>query len=221
LHLDNTIKQKIVVIASSWGSIHGNLTCYERSTSYQWEVVSPSIPVVLGKKGLAWGMDISSTPDLPSQKIEGDLKSPAGVFSLGAAFGLLPLLSLSPLKWDYIELNSHIEAIDDPQSIYYNQIIDRRSVPTIDWKSSERMGLEPLYQLGLIVEYNTLAPISGMGSAIFMHVWKDSETGTAGCTAMSYENLERILKWLDPVKNPRLIQYPQELLSSWEIDLFD
>jgi D-alanyl-D-alanine dipeptidase len=80
-------------------------------------------------------------------------------------------------------------------------------VGIFDWKSSEKMAeVVPQYDLGVFVAYNSYPAIRGNGSCIFLHIWKDANTGTAGCTAMERQTLERIVKWLDPAKNPYLVQ---------------
>ena len=45
--------------------------------------------------------------------------------------------------------------------------------------------------------------------------------GTSGCTAMPREQLEPVIAWLDPAKNPLLVQLPIEqykkLKKSWKL----
>ena len=60
------------------------------------------------------------------------------------------------------------------------------------------------YRRGAVVQYNTPAT-PGAGSCIFLHIWSGPSKGTAGCTAMSAENLDVLLRWLDPASNPRLL----------------
>jgi len=73
-------------------------------------------------------------------------------------------------------------------------------------KSFEYMKREDAqYELGIVVEYNINAT-KGRGSCIFMHVQKSENTATAGCTSMSFINLQKIATWLDKSKNPILIQ---------------
>ena len=110
----------------------------------------------------------------------------------------------------YLTLEKSHEAIDDPQSEYYNQIVNANDFKIKDWNSSEKM-LEclPYYNLGIVVEHNTQPAIPGAGSCIFIHVWKTSTEGTGGCTAMAESDLATILEWLDPKMNPILVQYPK------------
>ena len=90
-------------------------------------------------------------------------------------------------------------------------------VGVFDWKSSEKMlAVGEQYALGVFVAYNSYPITSGNGSCIFLHIWKDSATPTAGCTAMERPSLERIVAWLDAKKNPYLVQLPEGEYKSLE-----
>lgn len=77
------------------------------------------------------------------------------------------------------------------------------------------------HELGIFVAYNSYPVTAGNGSCIFLHIWKDNATGTAGCTAMKKANLEKILNWLDPKKNPYLVQLTEDnykdLQKKWNL----
>lgn len=209
--------QLLIVTTDSWESHQGCLRLFERSNiSNEWRPTDPSFPVVVGKAGLAWGIGLHPPQDGEGlSKVEGDLKSPAGIFSIGTAFGFAPLTQMRHLKLDYLHLDEFIEAVDDPLSRYYNSVVNRKMVVP-DWKSSEKMRSEPLYEIGLCINHNCPKPQPGKGSAIFFHLWRNAESGTAGCTAMARENLEKILGWLDKNKNPTLIQLPSSIYSKWQ-----
>jgi len=88
--------QLLVVTTQGWDEKQGELVLYERENdSTPCIVVKAPVPVVLGKNGLAWGIGLHPTNPETTYKKEGDGKSPAGIFSLGSAFGL-PLIP----KWD-------------------------------------------------------------------------------------------------------------------------
>jgi D-alanyl-D-alanine dipeptidase len=106
-------------------------------------------------------------------------------------------------------------------SKYYGRIVDRSTV-SADWKSSEKMASEGEdYRIGLIIDHNTNPITTGGGSCVFMHVWEGRGVPTSGCTAMPREQLEPIIAWLDPAKNPVLVQLPIEqykkLKKSWKL----
>lgn len=201
----------MVVTTDSWDDVQGVLQRFERKDSESWQPVGAQIPVVVGQTGLAWGIGLHPTSLIIADPVkkEADKKAPAGIFSLGPAFGFAPGIENS-FKLEYLQLNNDIEAIDDPQSNYYNQIINRKEILKPDWQSSEQMGEDPLYALGLVINHNYPKPKSRAGSAIFIHIWRNNFCGTAGCTAMSVENVSQILEWLDKDKNPVLVQLPQK-----------
>jgi D-alanyl-D-alanine dipeptidase len=72
------------------------------------------------------------------------------------------------------------------------------------------------YDLGVFVAHNSERQAGG-GSCIFLHIWKDSTAGTAGCTAMARANIEQVLRFLDPAKNPVLIQLPEDAYKTQQI----
>jgi len=67
---------------------------------------------------------------------------------------------------------------------------------------------DDLYKWGVVVAHNPPA-IPGAGSCIFLHVWKDARSATAGCTAMPEQDLVHLLRWLDPRARPVLVQMPR------------
>lgn len=199
--------QAVVVVSPEWGSVTATLTRYERTASGAWRPVGSSIPVVLGRKGLAWGLGIH--PEAANQgriKREGDGCSPAGIFELKHMFGSRQ--SFSPANLPYQEMKPDTAGVDDPQSRYYNQIVQPGPGVVKDWESAERM-LIPDYKIGVVVEHNTGHPVKGAGSCIFMHIWESSSQGTAGCTATSLPYMRALAGWLQREQHPVLIQLPR------------
>ena len=212
-------QQLMVVTTRGWDDVEGRLRLYERAGDGEgWSVIEETIPVVLGKAGLAWGVGLHSISDSNCpRKVEGDRKSPAGLFSLGSAFGFPCCAMMTHLQIEYLHIDEYTEAVDDPKSRYYNCIVNRKEVPC-DWRSSEKMSEIPLYAIGLVINHNFPNPRADAGSAIFMHIWRRERSGTLGCTAMSQENLAKILCWLERNKNPLLLQLPISVYCDLQID---
>lgn len=226
--------QMIVVTTPDWNTVEGRLQRYERANTHQsWQPIGDSIPIVVGKNGIGWGIGLVPTNDPAIRqasdpvKKEGDGRSPAGVFALGRAFGD----SAQPLpgsKMPYLSLIPSIECVDDTTSKFYNRLVDRASV-TPDWKSSEHMrATGEAYRWGIVVGHNGILaegkqkpPVPGGGSCIFLHIWHSQVSGTAGCTAMPQPYLESLLLWLDPARKPLLVQLPAEqygqLMHRWNL----
>lgn len=216
--------QAVVVTTKNWETIAGEARIFERKTiRSKWKAVGASFPIVVGKNGLAWGAGLNELPSDTGRlllKIEGDGKSPAGIFSLTEAFGSSEKPGFVELP--YTRLEEFTECVDDTKSSHYNKLVNRMQVGNYDWDSSEKMlAIGEQYDLGVFVAHNSSPVNRGGGSCIFLHIWKNAETGTLGCTAMSRENIETVLKWLDAAKNPVLIQLPEnaykQFRSRWKL----
>lgn len=126
-----------------------------------------------------------------NKKTEGDGKTPYGLYDIGFAFGTQDLSNV--IKYPYRKITENSYWVDDINSNKYNQWVE--SSIDKDWKSAEHLIEYPIqYKYGLVIEYNTKTPIKGLGSAIFMHVYKN--TYTAGCIAVSESDMLKILKWV-------------------------
>jgi zinc D-Ala-D-Ala dipeptidase len=204
--------QCIVVITDSWTSSRGVLRSFERQSTSGWRQNSNSIPVLVGRAGVAWGRgEFNSTGLSGPVKREGDDKAPAGIFRLGTAFGYgrKPVDTRLP----YLMLTRNAVAVDDPASRYYNRIVEKSKIESADWHSAENMILDDnRYKWGIVVNHN-VPPLPGAGSCIFLHVWKDSVTPTSGCTAMPESDLVGLIQWIDPAKTPLLVQLPRSLYN--------
>ncbi len=208
--LPDQCRQVLLVLAPDERSVTARMWLLENNEG-EWESVREPIDCTLGHQGLAWGTgEHTAVPPAGFRiKREGDKCSPAGVFRIPFAFGIAP--TASDLKLPYTPLTPTIIGVDDPKSRHYNQVVDNTKVPR-DWDSNEAMVRhDRLYEWGAFIANNpTCTP--GLGSCIFLHIWPGPGKGTAGCTAMTPEDLKEVLTWLDPAMEPRLVQG----LETWE-----
>jgi zinc D-Ala-D-Ala dipeptidase len=209
-------RQLLVVTSNSWPAQTGRMKMFERVNNAPWRQFGSTIDVRLGRNGLAWGRGVIDTTKLAGPiKKEGDDKAPAGIFRLGNVFGWK-----KQTKMPFIGLTPHIICVDDPSSRYYNRIVDQTKIDNRDWKHAENLFGVEAYRLGIVVEHN-IPPQPSAGSCIFLHVWKSPNTATSGCTAMSEQDLIRVIHRLDPAKQPLLVQLPrsvyQSLCSPWAL----
>jgi zinc D-Ala-D-Ala dipeptidase len=215
-HVLDHSRQCVVVLTDTWASTAGVLHAFERDrATASWKERGPGIAVVVGRNGLGLGrglvrLVLKGAPD----KKEGDDRAPAGIFRLSSAFGYAPAQSAAWVKLPYLALSKRIEGIDDPNSRYYDKLVDRSKIAKIDWRSSEQMRRDDvLYKWGVVVEHNPAA-LPGAGSCIFLHIWKSSSAPTAGCTAMPESDLVTLIRWLNPARQPILVQMPRAAYHS-------
>lgn len=184
-------EQAVVVTAAGYGESDAFLQTYEKNGSV-WKRVMAPVPAVVGVGGFA----------APGEKREGDHMSPSGAFPFDLCFGNKP----DPgVKLEYRQVDSNSYWVDDPESKYYNTF--QTGSADGRWSSAEDLGLTgTAYDYAAVIGYNTKERTPGLGSAIFLHIWGGPGSTTAGCTAVSEENLLSVLKWLDPAKDPVIIQ---------------
>ncbi len=209
----------LLVTTPDWNAVDGTLQRYERRGN-GWEKVGDRFAIVVGKNGLAWDPALLSKQTQRREgpmKHEGDGRSPAGLFYVGETFGFA---DQAPTARKYIPLTAAIECVDDVNSMYYAHIVDRNSVPRLDWNSSEKMRDIDVYKLGMLVNYNVSGTVRGNGSCIFLHIWKGPGRGTAGCTAMEEARLQELVRWIGDQRTV-LVQLPvteyEHLKQDWKL----
>lgn len=156
--------------------------------SGDWHLVLPGFKGRVGEKGFA----------AVGEKMEGDGKSPTGIFPLGIAFGYGPAVES---KMPYQQMTDNDFWVDDANSEDYNKWVQGEPKAT-SWEKMKRD--DDQYKYGVVIEYNMHPVVKGKGSAIFLHVWNDGDS-TLGCVSMPEEMMLRILGWLDPAKKPLII----------------
>ncbi len=204
----NDANQLIIVKTKDWEDKNGICYLFERKNKLFNYV--KSFEIVLGRNGMRWGQGLHNVQDSNIKK-EGDGTTPAGVFLLGDGFGNEPVFLMG--GWPFRQTTQYDYFIDDSNSKFYNSWVDKRDVAQ-DWDSYETMLRDDgLYNRGLVIRHN-MEPVKPMfGSAIFFHIWRHKNHGTAGCTALSKKNMEALLNWIKKDSNPLVIQLPKNYLD--------
>lgn len=201
--------QLLLVVAPDMNTTEAKLQRYVRAGT-QWERVGSAIPVNLGRNGMGWGIGAVLLPHSASDPVkrEGDGRAPAGIFTLGPAFGYD---TAEQTSMPYLPASPDLICVDDDRSADYNRIV--RVSGTLQTRSFEWMRRpDGLYRVGIVVHHNAEA-LTGAGSCIFLHIERAPGAGTAGCTSMPENALETLLRWLDPAQEPLLVQIPSKSLD--------
>ncbi len=195
--------QVVLVVSDDFNTTKAKMYCFENGT-----IIFQNIDVNLGRNGLAWDINDKIFAHVPDQPIkqEGDGKSPAGIFALTSSFGYEAHTFLLP----YHSSTAVDICVDDSNSSLYNSLV---TMPSVKPNSFEYMKREDgQYKIGVVVDYNP-DKVANKGSCIFLHVQKELNHPTAGCTSMNYEDLYKVLNWLDISKKPILVQITKEYLD--------
>lgn len=215
--------QLIVVSVTDWQTNTGKLQRFERVDG-DWQAVAEPFAVSIGKNGSAWGLGVHLAQTNGPQKLEGDGKAPAGIFSIGTSFGYATALST---KLNYQAMTDTDWCVDVNESPLYNQIVSTRSVgiqavegSTEPMRRDLQLNGDQLYQKGFVIAHNP-SNVPKAGSCIFAHLWRAPGKPTAGCTAMNSADMDALLQWLDAGKTPHFVLLPTEqylqLQKSWQL----
>tara|TARA_Y100000741_G_C18175457_1_gene527082 strand:+ start:519 stop:1010 length:492 start_codon:yes stop_codon:yes gene_type:complete len=129
---------------------------------------------------------------LKKNKIEGDKSTPIGIFDLGIVYYRADHITkpLTLLKKKIIKKNT--AWCNDPSSKFYNKEIKVNKL--INHEKLYRR--DHKYDIILVIKYNYKKTVSGLGSAIFIHLTKNYRP-TAGCIAIKKNDFLILLKLLE------------------------
>jgi L,D-peptidoglycan transpeptidase YkuD (ErfK/YbiS/YcfS/YnhG family) len=222
-------RQLVLVTSEGWDSTQGTLRTFERADSGStWVGAQPAIDVSLGRTGSAWGTGLHAAQAGGPRKVEGDGRSPAGVFDIAQAFGYA---STADTGLTYQAMDASDYCIDVAASPLYNQIVDAREVGQAAVEgSTEPMRLDVhgkgdvRYRQGFVIRHNPGNTPRG-GSCIFAHLWRTPGEATAGCTAMAEPHMQHLLAWLRQDARPVFVLLPEaeyhRLRASWRLPLIE
>jgi L,D-peptidoglycan transpeptidase YkuD (ErfK/YbiS/YcfS/YnhG family) len=208
--LPATATQCLVGIANTWNSSSATLRLYQKSAG-QWKPDGAAWPCRLGRSGLVWGLGIHPVPSGATTKQEGDLRSPAGVFTIGGVWGYAPAIRKHP-QLVYRQVTPRDLWIEDPASPQYNRNVILDHEPSTPWEKNQQMKQsDQAHALKLFIAHN--APpkvVPNAGSSIFFHIWRGGGTrATAGCTSMDETKLRSLIARIDPTRHPLFILLPK------------
>ncbi len=221
------VSQLIVARAATWDSSSATLQCFQRASARDaWQpAFAKPWAVLLGRAGLAWGRGpFSLSREMLAGhpiKVEKDWRAPAGLFRLGQLFGYADAPPQGS-RWPYLQVGAYDAWIDDVNSPLYNRHVrvDPNNIPPWFEKARMRLG-DSAYRWMLEIQHNSAPAEPGLGSAIFFHVRRGPTKPSAGCTTMALENLEAMIKWLNPRSSPHYVLLPepeyQALRAPWRL----
>lgn len=188
-------QQLLLVLSDELNATSAILQRYEKKEA--WTPIGSAVPVTLGRSGMGYARGKEPL------KFEGDGRSPAGVFPITASFGY----DEHPMgKMPYMHADERLICIDDINDARYNRIVslEGETPKSFEWMRRE----DGVYRYGLLIGYNGFGE-KGRGSCIFIHLNHPDKRPTSGCTAMDEAPLRELLEWLDPDKNPQILQIPK------------
>ena len=183
-------EQLLVVTNVKASSIASELKVFERGAEGWVKVDSLSGPCNIGRKGFApYG-----------KKVEGDGKSPTGIYTITHYFSKYPEFTA---RLEKIKVTKKTIWVDDPQDPLYNKYCEQSDAHPR--KGEKLIRKDAQYDYAMVINYNTTERKPSKGSAIFFHVWSRPGGGTAGCVAVEKQHILKILDWIDAEKHPKIV----------------
>lgn len=194
----NTKCRQLIVLQDQEKIIHKGKSYYKATLhafekeNGNWKNKIEPFKVNLGIKG-------TISPDL---KKEGDLATPSGFYPLPYVFGYNKDIDT---KMDFVVLNKNHVWICDTASEQYNRLIeDIDGIYKSNPKNERLRRLDQLYKYAIVTGYNMNPTIKGKGSAIYIHIARETNHRTAGCISLSEKEIKELIRWLDPAMSPHI-----------------
>ena len=133
-------------------------------------------------------------------KIEGDKKTPRGIFGLGPIYYRKDRLTKPQSKLKKIPIKKKLGWCDDIKSKLYNKPIKINK----NIKHEKLFRKDRSYDLLIPILYNTAKPIKNKGSAIFLHLTRNYKD-TLGCVALKKKDMLILLKLINKKTKIKII----------------
>ena len=120
---------------------------------------------------------------------EGDSITPKGIFRIIKMYYRPDRIKNIITAVKKIKIKKNIGWCDDPNNKFYNKEI---KLPN-KFSHEKLYRKDNLYDLVLVLNYNTNPIIKNKGSAIFLHITKNSYKKTKGCIALKKKHLIELI----------------------------
>ena len=138
------------------------------------------VKCAVGKRGIS------------KNKIEGDKKTPSGIFKFTKVYYRSDRIKKIQTSLRKVKIKRNMGWCDDPRSNKYNKPI---RFP-FNFSAEKLFKSKSIYDILIILNYNTRPVIKNKGSAIFLHLAQKNYKSTEGCIAVSKKDMRTLLKFI-------------------------
>jgi L,D-peptidoglycan transpeptidase YkuD (ErfK/YbiS/YcfS/YnhG family) len=192
--------QLITVDAPGYGLTSATFSAWERQGSCWVAVYGPWIARI-GANGFS------------DHHVEGDNTTPTGAYGIGSEmYGNAP----NPgVQYPYQQVVCGDWWDEDPSSPEYNtfQYVPCGETPSFGGDSEALWEETGVYPSFAVIDYNTSPVVPGAGSAIFIAANLGSPT--EGCVGLPVEELDQLLRWLNPAAFPLVVLGPDSEITNF------
>ncbi len=184
--LPATTTQVIIVHATSASTTTATLETFEKVKG-AWVPKFGAMTARVGRDGMS------------DHHVEGTPNTPTGVYGFDSTFYGI---SANPgVHYAYHPVVTNDWWDENSSSKTYNTFVHAATSPG---GPSEALWKETTaYRYFAVIAYNENPVVPGRGSGVFLHV--GTGNATAGCVSLAQANLIKVLTWLNPSANPRIV----------------
>lgn len=129
---------------------------------------------------------------LTTKKVEGDNKTPIGLYALGPLYYRKEKFTRLSTKLKKIQIKKNMGWCDDVNSKLYNKPIKTNT----QFRYERLYRNDRKYDLLIPIKYNFIKPKINKGSAIFLHLTNNYKK-TKGCIAIKEKDMLILLRLID------------------------
>lgn len=210
-------RQVMVVTSSSWRTSYATLQTWQKNSDGTWTKPFGAMRARIGYNGFK----------LDAERRQNSGTTPAGNYLIRKTFGV----SANPgTTMPYRDFDATDYWVYDPRDPKTYNILEPYRTSDSDWRTMEAERLADyrkqyeyaaiigynlptgVYWSGTRREYRTRTPANtAKGGGIFLHV--NGSGATAGCVSLYESSMLKVLRWLDPAKQPRIIMGPRSVIT--------
>ncbi|MEO8107763.1 MAG: L,D-transpeptidase family protein, partial [Actinomycetes bacterium] len=208
-------RQVVVVTTRSWNTSYARLQTWRLSPANEWTRVVDPIAARVGWNGVR----------REANRRQNTGTTPAGTFGLLRGFGLA---KASGVQLPYRRVDKNDWWPYDPTDPKTYNVFQPHRVKHAKWRTdwAERLrSYGAQYRYAVVLDYNLPSEIrwrngqriartsadTSAGGGIFLHV--SGAGATAGCVSIARDQMRRVLKWLDPDKDPVIVIGPRDVIT--------
>ena len=129
---------------------------------------------------------------LTTKKVEGDNKTPIGLYALGPLYYRKEKFTRLSTKLKKIQIKKNMGWCDDVNSKLYNKPIKTNT----QFRHEKLYRNDRKYDLLIPIKYNFIKPKTNKGSAIFLHLTNNYKK-TKGCIAIKEKDMLILLRLIN------------------------
>ncbi len=205
-------RQLVLVTAADAQADKGTLLRYARTgPGAPWVEAGQPVPCRLGRKGLGQGRGLAAALPGGPAKREGDGRTPAGLFSIPAAFGYASAedAAKAGVRLPYVAINDRTSCVTDAGSPLFGRVVGPGDRPEGGLRQDRMVRDDGANAWGVVLGHNVGAADPQAGTCLFLNVRPAGGPATGGSVGIPAEAAAALAAWLDPSARPVVAVMPE------------